>query len=89
MPRRLKRTGFLVDPKDDDTVPALVGDEAELARRVDVEVPRRFDIGPLVLDESQRPFGRVNPVNHNTVVPPVRAVDKLPAWVHAYLSARI
>ncbi len=89
MPRRLKRTGFLVDTEDNDTVFALVGDEAELARRVDVEVPRRFDIGCLVLDESQRPFGRVNPVNHNAVVPPVRAVEKLPARVHAYLSARI
>ena len=89
MPRRLKRTGCLVDPEDDDTVLALVGDEAELARRVDVEVPRRFDIGPLMLDESQCPFGQVDPVNHDAVVPPVRTVEKLPARVHAYLSARI
>ena len=89
MPRRLKRAGFLVDPKDNDTVPALVGNEAELARRVDVEVPRRFDIGGLVLDESQCPLGQIDPVNHNAIVPPVRAVEKLPARVHAYLSARI
>lgn len=89
MPRRLKRAGFLVNPKGDDTVPALVGDEAEPARGFEMEVSRRFDIGPLVLDESQRPFGQIDPVNHNTVVPPVRAVEKLPARVHAYLSARI
>ena len=74
MPRRLKRTGFLVYPKDDYTVPALVGDEAELARRVDVEVPRRLYIGSLVLDESHRPFGRIDAIDRDAVVPAVRAV---------------
>jgi len=53
MARRLKRTGLPVDPKDDDTIAILVGNEAELSRRVDVKVSRRFDIGGLVLDESQ------------------------------------
>lgn len=52
MLRRLKRTGFLIDPKYYDTIATLVGNEAELARRVDIEVPRRFDIGGLMLNES-------------------------------------
>lgn len=89
MPRRLKRTVFLVDPEDNDTVLTLVGDEAELSCRVDVEVPGRFDIGGLMLDESQCLFCQVDLVNHNAVVSTVRAVKKLPARVHTYLSARI
>ena len=57
MPRRLERAGFRVNPENNDTVLALIGDEAELARWVDIEVPRRLDIGGFVLDESQCPFG--------------------------------
>ncbi len=71
MPRRLERAGFRVNPENNDTVLALIGNEAELARWVDIEVPRRLDIGCFVLDESQCPFGQVDPVNHNAVVPPV------------------
>jgi len=87
IPRWFKRTGFLVNSENDDTVFALVGDEAEPARRVDVEVPGRFDIGGLMLDESQCPFGRIDPVNNNTVMPTVRTVEKLPVWMHTYFSA--
>ena len=71
MPRRLKCTSFRLDPEDNDTFTTLVGNEAELARRVDIEVSRRFDIGGLVLDESQCPFSRIDSINYNAVVPPV------------------
>lgn len=87
MPRRFNRTGFLIYPKYYDTIATLVGDQAELARWVDIEVPRCFDIGGLMFDESQCPFGGIDLVNYNTVMPTVRAVEKLPTWVHTNLSA--
>jgi hypothetical protein len=47
--RRFKGAGFLVDPEDNNTIVALVGDEAKLAGRVNVEVARRSNTGALVL----------------------------------------
>ena len=86
--RRLEGPGLLIDSEDDNAVGALVGDQAERARRIDVEVTRRFDVGGLVFDERERPFGRVDAVNGDTVVPPVRAVQELSVRVHADLGAR-
>ena len=87
MPRRLKRTGFLIYPKYYDTVAALVGDQAEFARWINIEVSRGFDIGGLMLDESKCPFGGIDLVNRNAVMSSVRTVEKLSVRVHAYFSA--
>ena len=56
MPCRLKGAGCLINPEYDDTVAALVGNEAELAGRIYVEVPGCFDIGCFMLYESQFPI---------------------------------
>ena len=85
---RFEGAGFLVDLKDDNAVAALVGDEAEYAARIDVEVPRRLYTGSLVLDESQRPFGRVDAIDRDAVVPAVRAVKELSARMYSDLGAR-
>ncbi len=87
MPRRLKRTGFLVYPKYYDTIAALVGNQAEFARRIDIEVPWCFDIGSLMLDESKCTFCGIDLVNCNAVMSPVRTVEELPIWVHTYFGA--
>ena len=87
MPRRLKRTGFLVYPKYYDTIATLVGDQAEFSRWVDIEVPWCFDIGGLMLDEGQCPFGGIDLVNRNAVMSSVRTVEKLSVRVHAYFRA--
>ena len=84
---RLKIAGLLVDPEDDYAVAALIGDKAEFARRIDIEVPRRLYTGSLVLDKRQRPFGRVDTIDSDAVVPAVRAVEEPAARVHAYLGA--
>ena len=87
MARRLEGAGFAVDAEDDDAVAALIGDEAEFARWVDVEISRGFDVGGFVLDEGQRSFAPVDSVDRDAVMAAVGAVEEPAAWVNADLGA--
>ncbi len=87
MARWLKGAGSAVDSEDDDAVAALVGDQAESAGRIDVEVSRRFDVGGFVLDEGQRSFAPADSVDGDAAVAAVRAVEEPAARVNAHLGA--
>lgn len=71
MPCRLKGAGLPINPKDNNTIAALIGDDAEFAGRVNIEVARRSNPGALVLHERECPLGQIDPVNRDAVVPPI------------------
>jgi len=52
MPHGVQRASLGIDPENNDTVFALVGDQAELPRRVDVEIAWGSNIGGLVFHEG-------------------------------------
>ena len=86
---RLQFTGILVDPENYNTIPVLISNEAKLSCRVDIKIPRRFDVLSLVLHKSQCPLRHIDLVHHDAVVPTVGTVQKLSIWVCSHLSAGI
>ena len=78
---------FLVDTEDHDAVAVLIGHKTEFPRRVDIEIPRCFDITDLMLDICKLSISGIDLVNHNAVMPAIRSIKKFPARMHAHLSA--
>src|SRR5262245_58839362 len=80
--RRLQFAALLVNAEDNDAVRILVGDEQELAGRVDIEVSRRLDLLALMPHRLQLAAIRIDGKYCDAVMPAVRAVHELAGRMH-------
>src|SRR5262245_40569585 len=72
-----QRAGGLVNGEDYDAIAVLVGDEAELAARVEGKIPRCLDAFRLMTGRGQLAALRIDREHRDAVVAAIRAVEKL------------
>ena len=56
--------------------------------RFDIKVPGRAALSGLMLNIRQLPSDGIDRIHNDCVVPPIRAVEKFAAWVHAHFGGR-
>ena len=76
VPCRQEFSGLGFDAKRHDRVGILVGGEHESASGIDPETARGLSLGGFMTYVSESPGPLIDLVDHDTVVTPVRTVDK-------------
>ena len=85
--RGFQQSCCLIDAEDDYSIRVLVGDNAELTCRIDVEISRILNSGILEAERSQRSFFRIDCINSDRIVSAVRGVKELSAGMNPYFGA--
>ena len=82
-------TALLIDPKDDQTVGVLVGDDQELPGRIDGEIARHLDLTRLMAAGSEVACLGVDGEDGDAIVAAVGAVEELAAGVNLHLGGAV
>ena len=79
-------TGLLINPKDDQTVGVLIGDDQELPGRIDGEIARHLNLTRLMAARSEAACPGVDGEDGDAVMAAVGPVEELTRRMNLHLG---